>query len=262
MDEQARNRPWLGDELRDVLAGARFLVVGAGGNGSLVTLALAGLGARTIMLCDPDRVEATDLNRSPMATPADIGRRKVDVIGDFLGARFPQLRLTPVPEPSPNDAVAEACTTATAVLGCLDNVHARLELDVLCRSAGRLLVDCGTGFTTDDTGTVVGAGGQVYLSRPTQPCLQCLGFAPTAREAGYFVAGAPLPEPSSLLLNSVVSALTVECLLDELGRRPRPENRLTYDSVARTLTADTVIGDRSCPVCGSHSAAGLAAVGR
>jgi molybdopterin/thiamine biosynthesis adenylyltransferase len=262
MDEHARNRPWLGAELSAFLADARFLVVGAGGNGGLVTLGLAGLGAGTIVLCDPDRVEATDLNRSPMATPADIGRRKTDVIGAYLAVRFPQLRLIGVPEASPNDRVADACATATAVLGCLDNVHARLELDVLCRSAGRLLVDCGTGFTTDDAGTVIGAGGQVYLSRPGQPCLQCLGFAPTAREAGYFVAGATLPEPSSLLLNSVVSGLMLDCLLDELGRRPRPENRVTYDAVARTLTAETVIGDRDCPVCGTRSAEALAAVGR
>ena len=258
---QSRNRLWMGAPLVAVLAKAALVIVGCGGNGALVAIGLAHLGVRRLTLCDSDLIEKSNLNRSPAAVPADVGRPKVDVLCNYLRPRFPRLELATVGVPSPNDMVAAACTSDTAVFGCLDTVHARLELDVLCRSRRRLLIDAGTGFATEESGAIVSGGGQVLVSRPDGPCLQCLGFTPTARGANYFVPGDAPPEASSLLLNSVVSALAIECLLDELGRGGRGENRICYDATARTLTAETLVGENDCPVCGVDAAAYLPAVG-
>ena len=260
-DAQSRNRLWMGAPLVTALTEAAIVIVGCGGNGALVAIGLAHLGVRRLTLCDPDRIETSNLNRSPAAAPGDVGRLKVDVLCDYLRPRFPRLELAAVSEPSPNDPVAAACTSGTAVFGCLDTVHARLELDVLCRSRGRLLIDAGSGFATDDGGAIVSGGGQVLISRPGGPCLQCLGFTPTVGGPGYFVPGDAHPAASSLLLNSVVSALALECLLDELGRGRRGVNRVSYDANARTLIAQTLVGQRACPVCGTGSAAHLAGVG-
>jgi hypothetical protein len=243
------------------LTEAAIVIVGTGGNGALVAIGAAHLGVRRLTLCDPDRIETSNLNRSPVAAPADVGRLKVEVLRDYLRPRFPLLELAAVSVPFPNDAVAAACTSGTAVFGCLDTVHARLELDVLCRSRCRLLIDAGTGFAIDDGAAIVSGGGQVLISRPDGPCLQCLGFTPMARGPGYFVPGNAPPAASSLLLNSVVSALAVECLLDELGHSGRGANRVCYDATARTLTAQTLVGERDCPVCGVNAAAHLAGVG-
>lgn len=258
---QSRNRLWMAAPLVTALTEAAIVIVGCGGNGALVAIGAAHLGVRRLTLCDPDRIETSNLNRSPAAGSADVGRLKVDVLCDYLRPRFPRLELAAVSVPSPNDAVAAACTSGTAVFGCLDTVHARLELDVLCRSRGRLLIDAGTGFATDDGGAIVSGGGQVLISRPAGPCLQCLGFTPTARGPGYFVPADAPPEASSLLLNSVVSALAIECLLDELVRSGRGENSVCYDATARTLTAQTLVGERACPVCGIAAAAHLTGVG-
>lgn len=258
---QSRNRLWMAEPLVTALAEAALVIVGCGGNGALVAIGLAHLGVRRLTLCDPDRIETSNLNRSPTAGPADVGRPKVEVLCDYLRPRFPRLELAEVSVPSPNDAVAAACTSDTAVFGCLDTVHARLELDVLCRSRRRLLIDAGTGFAADDGGAIISGGGQVLISRPGGPCLQCLGFTPSARGPGYFVPGSAPPEASSLLLNSVVSALATECLLDELGRGRRAENCISYDATARTLTAETLVGERDCPVCGVGAAAHLTGVG-
>jgi hypothetical protein len=258
---QSRNRLWMAAPLVTALAEAAIVIVGCGGNGALVAIGTAHLGVRRLTLCDPDRIETSNLNRSPTAVPADVGRLKVEVLCDYLRPRFPRLELAAVSAPFPNGAVAAACTSDTAVFGCLDTIHARLELDVLCRSRGRLLIDAGTGFVTNDSGAVVSGGGQVLISRPVGPCLQCLGFTPAARGPGYFVPGDAPPAASSLLLNSVVSALAIECLLDELGRGGRGANRICYDATARTLTAETLVGERGCPVCGVAAAAHLAGVG-
>jgi ThiF family len=258
---QSRNRLWMAAPLATAMAEAAIVVVGCGGNGALVGIGLAHLGVRRLTLCDPDRIEPSNLNRFPVAAQTDVGRLKVEALCDYLRPRFPRLELAAVSVPSPNDAVAAACTSGTAVFGCLDTVHARLELDVLCRSRCRLLIDAGTGFVTDDGGSIVAGGGQVLISRPGGPCLQCLGFTPTARGPGYFVPGDAPPAASSLLLNSVVSALAIECLLDELRRGGRGINRVCYDATARTLTSETLVGERDCLVCGTDAAAHLTGVG-
>lgn len=258
---QSRNRLWMAKPLVKALAEAALVIVGCGGNGALVAIGLAHLGVRRLTLCDPDRIEESNLNRSPAAAPADVGRLKTDVLCDYLRPRFPRLELAAVSAPSPNDPVAAACSSDTAVFGCLDTVHARLELDVLCRSRRRLLIDAGTGFAVEDSGAIVSGGGQVLISRPDGPCLQCLGFTPTAQGPNYFVPGDAPPQASSLLINSVVSALAIECLLDEIGRGGRGENRICYDATARTLTAETLAGEGDCPVCGAAAAIYLAGVG-
>jgi adenylyltransferase/sulfurtransferase len=57
---------------------ARVLVVGAGGLGSAVLPALAAAGFGTIGIVDGDRVEASNLPRQSIHTPAEVGDAKVD----------------------------------------------------------------------------------------------------------------------------------------------------------------------------------------
>ena len=57
---------------------ARVLVVGAGGLGSAVLPALAAAGFGTIGVVDGDRVEASNLPRQSIHTPAEVGNAKVD----------------------------------------------------------------------------------------------------------------------------------------------------------------------------------------
>jgi molybdopterin/thiamine biosynthesis adenylyltransferase len=258
---QARNRLWLSRELAEAVARAQILIVGCGGTGSLVAMNCAHLGFRHLTVCDPDVLDASSLNRFIPARPQDIGRRKVDVTADYLRARFPHLDSQLIGEPFPSDAAVDACETAIAVFGCLDAIAPRIALDVLCRSRGRLLIDLGSGFAFDDAAVMVGAGGQVLISRPTGPCLQCIGFNPDGEKHDYFVPRAGLPAPSSLLLNAVIASVAVECLLRELGPKPPPENRVQYDATASTLTPETCMGRRDCPVCGAGGNEHVASVG-
>lgn len=65
---------------------ARVLVVGAGGLGSAVLPLLAATGFGTIGIVDDDRVEASNLPRQTVHTPADVGRGKVDSAADAVRA--------------------------------------------------------------------------------------------------------------------------------------------------------------------------------
>jgi adenylyltransferase/sulfurtransferase len=70
-----------------------ILVVGVGGLGCPVSLALAKAGARAVTLLDPDTVELTNLHRQLWHHPDDLGRPKVESAAAKLRAAFPLLQV-------------------------------------------------------------------------------------------------------------------------------------------------------------------------
>ncbi|KAL6060897.1 NEDD8-activating protein uba3 [Balamuthia mandrillaris] len=66
------------------IEGQRVLVLGTGGLGSSVAMALCRLGVERVHLLDCDTVDASNLNRQILFTPNDVGRRKVEAARDNL----------------------------------------------------------------------------------------------------------------------------------------------------------------------------------
>jgi bacteriocin biosynthesis cyclodehydratase domain-containing protein len=80
------------------LASARIVVLGVGGLGGWSALSLACCGIGEMLLVDGDRVEESNLNRQVLYTEADIGRLKVEVAAERLGAFNSRMRLDTIPE--------------------------------------------------------------------------------------------------------------------------------------------------------------------
>jgi len=115
-------------------------LAGAGGIGSPVTLALAKLGCGDITVHDPDVVEPHNLPNQ-LYGPADLGRLKVDALGDILerltGLR-PRTHVQRLPSrPHPGVIVA-----------AVDSMAARAQIwadSVRMQPAVRLFVDARMG---------------------------------------------------------------------------------------------------------------------
>lgn len=67
---------------QEVLQSARIMVVGAGALGNETLKNLALLGARRMLVVDQDDISPSNLSRTVLFQPADIGRRKAQVAAE------------------------------------------------------------------------------------------------------------------------------------------------------------------------------------
>jgi molybdopterin/thiamine biosynthesis adenylyltransferase len=70
--------------LQERIRNSRISIFGVGGIGSWVVNGLYQIGVGEIIICDPDKIELSNLNRQLFFSEKDIGRYKVDVIKENL----------------------------------------------------------------------------------------------------------------------------------------------------------------------------------
>src|SRR5438309_11107015 len=122
------------------LAASRVLVIGVGGLGAPAATALAAAGVGTLGLVDPDAVELSNLHRQPLYTGADVGRPKVEVAAERLGALAPALRVETWPARfGPSDA--HLLRRFDVVLDGTDTIAAKFVVNDAATLAGVPLVD-------------------------------------------------------------------------------------------------------------------------
>jgi adenylyltransferase/sulfurtransferase len=128
--------PEVGAEGQARLAGARVLVVGAGGLGCAVLASLAGAGVGEITIVDPDRVAASNLHRQPLYVAADVGRPKAGVAAERLRACNPAVSVRAFAERFDDATADERVAAADVVVDCTDNFAAKFRVNDAAMRAG------------------------------------------------------------------------------------------------------------------------------
>lgn len=147
------------------IQGAKVLVVGCGATGNETVKNLILAGFRKITLVDMDYVVRSNLNRCIFFDDEDAEKKrlKAEVVAEKARRMERDLQIdyrTEMIQDLPEDFVS----SFDIVLGCLDNVAARLHLNAHCYYKGIPYIDAATlGFI----GKV-----QVVLP-PDTPCFQC-----------------------------------------------------------------------------------------
>jgi adenylyltransferase/sulfurtransferase len=140
-DRQALIPWWDQDRLR----AAKVLVIGAGaiGNEALKNLVLLGIGY--ILVVDFDIISASNLSRTILFRRDDIGKSKADVAAQRL--RELCLEDTAAVDGLHCDVVWDLGTgvfrEVDVILGCVDNIEARLAVNNQAWLAGRPWIDAG-----------------------------------------------------------------------------------------------------------------------
>lgn len=128
------------------LAEAHVVLVGCGGIGSPALQYLAGAGVGRLTLIDSDVVDASNLQRQTIFTPADIGRPKAAAAAQWTARFDPKLETRAVIGRLGEDVpAARALEAATLVLDGCDNFRTRLLVSDTCVALSVPLVSAAIG---------------------------------------------------------------------------------------------------------------------
>jgi molybdopterin/thiamine biosynthesis adenylyltransferase len=127
---------FVGSHREDALAGLTIGIVGLGGGGSHVAQQLAHAGDGFVLIND-DRIDETNLNRLIGGTRADVDATalKTDIAARTVLGINPRARVARAA--ARWQEATDLLRHCDAVLGCVDNVRGKDELESFCR---RLLV--------------------------------------------------------------------------------------------------------------------------
>ncbi|MBN1677106.1 MAG: ThiF family adenylyltransferase [Candidatus Thermoplasmatota archaeon] len=244
--DRSRRIGWLD---LDRISDARVLVVGAGAIGNEVAKNLVLSGFQKITIVDMDHVVGSNLNRCIFFTKADASSRalKAEVVARGISSLADSVDATAVVrriEELPPSVFAKH----DVILGCLDNIAARVHVNAHSYAAGRVFVD----------GAMEGFLGKVTVVRPPDgACLQCGMNKTHAKVASLRFSctgkGVVFHEPrlaAEITTTSVVAAVMVrEALKVVSGRHGLLlSNLFYYDGQNRLFEEMEIPLDPSCPV--------------
>lgn len=122
------------------LRAAHVAVVGAGGLGAPVVLALAAAGIGTITIIDDDVVELSNLQRQVMHRLSDEGLPKVDSAVRVAAELSPETQVRPLRERLTADNAAELLAGADLVIDGTDTFGTRVDVAAAAERLGIPLV--------------------------------------------------------------------------------------------------------------------------
>jgi molybdopterin/thiamine biosynthesis adenylyltransferase len=262
-----RNIKAFGKESQAWLRSLHLGICGLGGVGSLFAAYARGLGFRRFTLVDPDRVEASNLNRLLGATPKDVGKPKVAVVARELRRSDPRIEVNPVFGRVQEAKAQKALVEADVLVGCVDNDAARMELQILAARFLKPLLDLGAGIILRE-GKVREMAGQAAFYFPGGPCLLCQGLDPAnlaseevlaLREAFGYVQGGPVEEtPTAVVtINAGLAALAADLLVRYLTGFSSVPTFLRFDLLNHKFVSLRFQKREDCPICGKEGVEGM-----
>lgn len=234
----------IGVEGQQRLIDARALVVGVGGLGSPAALYLAAAGIGTLVICDGDSVDLTNLQRQILHHTQSVGRLKVESGRDTLQLINPEVEVVRLPQRLAGPALEEQVAAATVVLDCSDNFATRHAINRACVAQRKPLV----------SGAAIRFDGQISVfdrRNPDSPCYHCLfPEGEDLEEVRCAVMGVFAP------LTGVIGTMqAAEALKLIAGVGQSLDGRLLlFDALSADWRAIQLARDPGCAVCGAYSA--------
>ncbi len=148
------------------LLAAHVAVVGAGGIGSPLIPYLVAAGVGQLTVIDDDRVSLDNLQRQILYAMGDVGRHKVDVVGERLAALDPEVLFTGLRARLGRDNVASLLAGAQVIVDGSDNFATRLTVSDHCTEVRIPLVSAAIGQFQAQIGTFRGW-------ERNKPCYRC-----------------------------------------------------------------------------------------
>lgn len=254
-DRYARQRliPWWD---QDRLAAAHIVIAGAGalGNEVLKNLALLGVGRVTIV--DFDTVSPSNLARTVLFRPEDVGQPKAAVAARRAMELNPDCVVTPIHGDLARAVGLGTLAAADIVIGCLDNLGARWAINRRCMLVGTPWINGGISDTEGQVSRYVPGSGACYACTLTPR--QVSRFSERFSCTGLRKRVPDNTMPTTAITASLVAARqvhdAVRYLHDPATGLP-PGHRVTTLLDAHREIVDLLPPSPGCPVCAEHRAA-------
>jgi len=239
-------------------------IVGASGTGGPLTEQLVRTGIKKITICDPDGIEASNLNRLQGAGLKDIGKNKAVFYKNYLESLIPDLRIEAISSSFYEIQVQEKFALLDVIFSCVDSgaIHSINRL-AMANLIPLFMLNSGIEVEQEKTNFI---GGQVYSIFPgTKVCINCLGgFENLLHEyldqesiereirQGY-VKGANIIQPQVYFLNSMIVALGFWQFLQYALGLQKPALKIYLDALKNKITASTIQDPEGCIICREDS---------
>lgn len=234
--------PEIGLEGQEKLLRSRVLVIGLGGLGSPIAMYLAASGVGTLVLCDHDIVELSNLQRQILHKTSDIGRNKACSASETVLALNPDIQAVTISSALAGKSLNEEVGKADVVIDATDNFHTRHALNTACVTLKTPLI----------SGSVIRMAGQVTSFRfdiSPSPCYHCL--YPDQNDAQETCAQTGVLAPITGVIGGLQAAEAIKILLnfgDTLQGR-----LLQLDAYTMTWRTSILSPDPACPVCSPNA---------
>ncbi len=218
-------------------------MIGAGGIGAPVALALARAGVQALEVIDDDVVEVSNLHRQILFEDEDVGTDKLDAFVRGLGRRHPAVKLTPVRGRAVPATARALIRGATVVIDATDNFATRFLLADAAHLEGIPIVHAAAVRWHATVMAVAPAGA---------PCYRCL-FEDLPQGPVIDCATAGVMGP----LCGIAGAVAADRALRIVAGDPTAVGHVvTFDGQADRLRQVKVGARRDCPLCGEGATIG------
>lgn len=215
---------------QDAVAGARVLVIGAGGLGCPVVQALAAAGVGYLHIVDSDLVELSNIQRQPLFGVPDVGEPKAEVAARRALDLCPSLTVETTIRHVDASCILDlfAASAPDCVVDCTDTFASKYLIADAAQVAGLPLV----------WGTVLRFGGSVSLFEADGAHLR--DIFPTTPQTVESCAIAGVLGATTAVVGSLMAT---EVLKFVSGLPTAAGTLLTYDALSGTCTSFGAVPD-------------------
>lgn len=229
----------LGLDKQEAISKTKFLIIGAGGLGSPVSIYLAASGALNLTIVDPDVVSISNLPRQLLHDETRLDLNKAQSAKLHLDSKFPELKVKAINDYVTESSLKNLIELTDIVIDCSDNLATRHAINAQCHRLQKPLV----------FGSVVQFDGQVAVFDFTDPhsaCLHCL-FEPDdpsldikAKDVGVF-------SPMTGLVGTIMATEAIK-LSSNIGS-PLKNRLLLIEGLSMKITEIQLRQNPHCPIC-------------
>jgi molybdopterin/thiamine biosynthesis adenylyltransferase/rhodanese-related sulfurtransferase len=223
------------------LAGAKVLMIGAGGLGAPLGLYLAAAGVGRLGIVDFDVVDFTNLQRQVTFSTSDVGKPKAEAAKARLAGINPQIQIDTYRTMLTSENALDLFRDYDIIVDGTDNFPTRYLVNDACVLLGKPNV-YGSIFRFEGQATV--------FNYPGGPCYRCLypeppppGLVPSCAEGG--VLGV-LPG----IVGCIQAMETIKLILG-IGE-PLAGRLLLFDALGMRFRELRLRKNPDCPICGEH----------